>query len=81
MFGDAPLVRPPVREHDPLGHDRRLPAAVACDDTRQAPTTIGNHQEATRVNELGLDLDEEERATAGIPGDEVDNAALPEMAE
>lgn len=81
MLCHSSLVRAALCQHDPLGDDHRPPAAVTRDHAREPSTTIGNHEKATRVDQLALDLNEQERATAGVPGDEVDHAALAEVVE
>lgn len=81
MLCHASVVGAAVREHHPLRHDFRLPAAVACDHTRESPTSVGDHQEPARVDELGLDLDQQKGPTAMMPSDQVDDTAFTEVVE
>lgn len=76
MLSDAAMIGAPVREHDPLRHDRRVPAAVARDQTCQSATPVGDREQPARIDQLRLDLDEQERATSRMPCHEIDDAAF-----
>jgi hypothetical protein len=48
---------------------------------REPPPTVHRREQVTDVDELGLELDEQDRPARRVPGDEVDDTALAEVAE
>ena len=81
MLGDPPLVRPTLSENHPLRNHVRFPASLRSDHVGEAATAIGRFEQSIDVHELGLDLDEEERAVDRMPSDEIDHAALAKVVE
>lgn len=81
MGSDAPFVRAARGNHHPLGHIRRAPAEWLGDHRCEAPPAARHGQEVVDISELPFQLDQQQRPRGGVPGDEINHAALAEVTE
>lgn len=81
MIHHAPTCGRPFSD-EKSGHDGGwLPIAMASQDGRDACLAINPRERVLDVHQNGLDLDHKQHPRPGVPGEEIDAAALAEMVE
>jgi hypothetical protein len=73
--GTAPR-GPLVREHQHTSDARHLPPALPCDVQRETALPIDPAEHRLQIRDHRLDLDDQQRAGAGMERQDVDRAAL-----
>lgn len=76
MRGQSRPIGPAVRDDHPGRNRHGIPTPVARDLSGQPPALIHLGHEEVHVNDVGLELDDDERPGAGMPGEDVDDAPL-----
>ena len=76
MLLEAAPVRSAVRHEQPRGHRSRSPVAPGSDLWRQPNLPIERPEHLRDIDDLGLELDHEKRASQGMPGEGIDDAPL-----
>ena len=76
VCGDPRPVRPPWRDDDPAGDGLRDPATLLDDLPGETSLPVEGADKLIDVRDVRLQLDDQQRATGGVPGDDVDDASL-----
>ena len=76
MRRDPCAVRPARSNDDPTRDSKRIPTAALDDLPGKSDLPIERPDEFVDVRDVGLELDDQQRSVAGVPGDDVDHAAL-----
>lgn len=67
-----------VRDQDPYRNGSRLPAPVARDLPRETLATIHGAHQAVDIDDLRLEFDHKQCSSSRVPGQDIDDTALPE---
>ena len=78
---NSSAVRPSPGHEHPGRDGERLPSSVLGDVPREPPAPIHAADQLVHIDEIGLELDHEKGAPAGVPGQDVDHAPLTEYRE
>ena len=81
MGMDRSAVALAAGDDDPDGGSLWVPSTFAGDASRQPSLPIDRPNEILHIHELGLELDDEQCSSRGMPGEDVDDAALAEDRE
>jgi hypothetical protein len=73
---DCPPVRPAVGDDHPNADAGRIPASRGGDLRCEAALAIERAEELVQINQLGLELDDEERSGLRMPGKDIDRSSL-----
>lgn len=76
MLSDRPTVGPAVGDRHPGRGRGTEPATLGRYPCGEATLPIEGPKELTHINQLGLQLDDQERPTTVMPGEHVDHASL-----
>ena len=81
MARDVAAVRARVGDDEPCPDMARRPSPFLRDVRDEAAAAIGGREKLADVDELGLQLDDEERCLTRIPTDEIDGSAFAKVVE
>jgi hypothetical protein len=76
VLGEPPSVSAAVDHEEPSGDDLRQPPAIGRNPTAQPQLAIEGAEGFRDVDELGFELDDEQRPRSGVPSEGVDHAPL-----
>ena len=79
MRGRAPAVRHRVGDEQADGRRGWVPTEPPCDRAGEPFLRIELRKELSELEQLGLDLDDEQRPRRGVPAQQVDHATLAEL--
>jgi hypothetical protein len=78
MLGHPSPVRAAADEHYQRGHARGRPPEVTGDPRRESTATVHRGQQVRDVHQGGLEFDNEDHPSHGMPGQQIDHASLTE---
>jgi hypothetical protein len=73
---DSPAIRHALADDEPGADDGGLPTERFADGRSESPLPIQGAEEFANINDLGLELDYEQRPSRRTPGQNVDNPPL-----
>ena len=76
MSCQPPPVHRRVRDDDPGTHGQWIPAALTGDPRRQSSVSMDLGKQRRRVRDLGLEFDNEERASDLVPREPIDGSSF-----
>lgn len=81
MLSEAPSRRSTIGDNDPDADNSRIPPARPGDLSSESPIAIDLANEASDIANRALDFDDQQGTVSGMPGKDVDRAALAEDRE
>ena len=76
MHRETPMVRAGIADRYPTAHRCRLPASLRGDSARQTPIPIDLGHQPIRSDDIGLELDDQQRSSRRVHGENIDRATL-----